>query len=228
MLIQIVTPFPAVFDAIFSYSIVRRAIEAGVVDIETLDLRRFTNDKHITIDDYPFGGGPGMVMKPEPLFKAVEYLLEGWKEKPPVILLSAKGERFSQAKADSLSQEPRLILICGHYKGIDQRFIDHHVTEEISIGDYVLSGGEIPAMVLVDAIVRLLPGAISDMESALTDSFRGGLLEGPLYTRPEDYRGLRVPEVLLSGHHALIEEWRNVKAKEITALRRPDISEKKN
>jgi tRNA (guanine37-N1)-methyltransferase len=223
MLIQIITTFPGLFVSPFSQSIVKRAIETGVADIEILDLRRFARDKHGRLDDYPFGGGPGMVMKPEPLFNAVEFLLTGSKIRPRVVLLSPQGAVFNQSKADELAKLPRLILICGHYKGVDQRFIDFYVEEEISIGDYVLSGGEIPAMVLVDAVVRLIPGAISDMDSALTDSFRDNLLEAPVYTRPEEFRGLKVPEVLLSGHHAKIEEWRKAKAREVTALKRPDL-----
>ena len=196
--------------------------------IETLDLRRFTRDKHNRLDDYPFGGGPGMVMKPEPLFAAMEFLLSGLKTKPWKVLLSARGATFDQTKADSLSELKHIILICGHYKGVDQRFVDRYVDEEISIGDYVLSGGEIPAMTIIDAVVRLLPGAISDPESALTDSFRNGLLEGPLYTRPENFRGLKAPEILISGHHAKIEAWRRSKAVETTRKIRPDmLSEKK-
>jgi len=223
MLFQVVTPFPEMFESVFAQSIVSRAIEGGVVKIETLDIRRFTTDKHNTIDDYQFGGGPGMVMKPDPLFKAVEFLLQGTSDKPPVYLLSAKGKTFAQSKADELSGFNRIILVCGHYKGVDQRFIDKFITEEISIGDYVLSGGEIPAMVIIDTVVRLLPGAISDPESAMTDSFRNGLLEGPIYTRPEDFRGVRVPEVLISGHHAKIEKWRKEKSIETTRKLRPDL-----
>jgi tRNA (guanine37-N1)-methyltransferase len=228
MLFQVVTPFPEMFESVFSQSIVKRAIDTGVVKVETFDLRRFTTDKHNTIDDYQFGGGPGMVMKPDPLFKTLEFLLQGSSDKPLIYLLSAKGKTFNQVKADELTGFDRIILVCGHYKGVDQRFIDKFIDEEISIGDYVLSGGEIPAMVIIDAVVRLIPGAISDPESALTDSFRNGLLEGPIYTRPEDFRGLSVPEILMSGHHAKIEEWRKEKSIETTRKHRPDLLDNKD
>jgi len=216
------------FDGVFSQSIVKRALDRGIAKIELHDLRRYTRDKHNTIDDYQFGGGPGMVMKPEPLFRAMEFLLNGLNYSPKKILMSAKGKSFNQETADSLAKLDHLILVCGHYKGIDQRFIDRFIDEEISIGDYVLSGGEIPAMCVVDSVVRLLPGAISDPESALTDSFRNGLLEGPLYTRPENFRGLAAPEVLMSGHHANIEKWRREKAMESTQNLRPDLFEDKS
>jgi tRNA (guanine37-N1)-methyltransferase len=215
------------FDTVFSHSIVKRAQEAEVVKIETYDLRRFARDKHHRLDDYPFGGGPGMVMKPEPLFLALEFLLTGIKEKPHIILTTPQGVPFSQVKADELAQLRHLIIVCGHYKGVDQRFIDRYVDEEISLGDYVLSGGEIPAMVLVDSVVRLLPGAISDPDSASTDSFRHGLLEGAVYTRPENYRGLKVPETLISGNHARIEEWRKEMSLNTTIRKRPDLLKNK-
>ena len=214
------------FETVFSQSIVKRALDRNIVDIEVHDLRRYTRDKHNTIDDYQFGGGPGMVMKPEPLFKAMESILSGSAGVPKKILMSAKGRTFDQKIADSLAKLEQVVLICGHYKGIDQRFIDRFIDEEISIGDYVLSGGEIPAMCVIDSVVRLLPGAISDPESAMTDSFRNGKLEGPLYTRPENFRGLIVPEVLMSGHHANIEKWRHEKALEETKKNRPDLFQK--
>lgn len=225
MLFQIITAFPKMFDTIFSQSIVKRALDRGIAEIEIHDLRRYTRDKHNTIDDYQFGGGPGMVMKPEPLFRAMEFLLNGLSYSPKKILMSAKGKTFDQETADSLAKLDHVILVCGHYKGIDQRFIDRFIDEEISIGDYILSGGEIPAMCVIDSVVRLLPGAITDPESALTDSFRNGLLEGPLYTRPENFRGLTVPDVLMSGHHANIEKWRREKALESTQNLRPDLFE---
>ena len=223
MLIQILTAFPGMFDSVFSQSIVKRAVESNVIKLEIHDLRRFARDKHNRLDDTPFGGGPGMVMKPEPLFRAMDFLLTGLDYKPKTILMSPQGTSFSQAKADDLAEQAHLILICGHYKGVDQRFIDRFVDEEISIGDYVLTGGEIPAMVVVDSVIRLLPGAISDIESAMTDSFRDGLLEGPVYTRPEIFRGLKVPEILLSGHHAKIAEWRRQQAVKATQKKRPDL-----
>lgn len=223
MLFQIITAFPNMFETVFSQSIVRRALDRNIVDIEVHDLRRYTRDKHKTVDDYQFGGGPGMVMKPDPLFKAMEFLLNSRDNLPRKILMSAKGKTFNQDTADSLAKLENIVLVCGHYKGIDQRFIDRFIDEEISIGDYVLSGGEIPAMCVIDSVVRLLPGAITDPESAMTDSFRNGLLEGPLYTRPENFRGLMVPEVLMSGHHANIEKWRFAKALEETEKNRPDL-----
>jgi len=226
--IQIVTAFPGMFDTVFAHSIVKRAVEAGLVRIEAVDLRPFTLDKHNRVDDTPFGGGPGMVMKAEPLFRAAEFLTGQAENKPRILLTSAQGKPFDQDTADRLAQEKHLVIFCGHYKGVDQRFIDQWVEEEISVGDYVLSGGEIPAMMIVDAVVRLQPGAISDIDSAMTDSFRNGLLEGPVYTRPEEFRGLKVPEILISGHHAKIAEWRRQQALEITRVRRPDLLEKQD
>ncbi len=211
------------FDTVFSHSIVKRAIEAGLVKIDAVDLRPYTRDKHNRVDDTPFGGGPGMVMKPEPLFRAAEDLCEKAENRPKIILTSAQGDPLNQQTANRLAAEDHLLIFCGHYKGVDQRFIDKHVDEEISIGDYVLSGGEIPAMVIVDAVTRLIPGAISDIGSAMTDSFWNGLLEGPVYTRPEVFEGLEVPEVLMSGHHAKIDEWRRQTSLEITRKKRPDL-----
>ncbi|NQS98645.1 MAG: tRNA (guanosine(37)-N1)-methyltransferase TrmD [candidate division Zixibacteria bacterium] len=223
MTIQILTAFPGAFDSVFSQSIIKRAIESEVVKLEIHDLRRFARDKHNRLDDTPFGGGPGMVMKPEPLFRAMEFLLTGLDYKPKTVLMSPQGTTFNQAAADALAELSHIILICGHYKGVDQRFIDEYVEEELSIGDYILTGGEIPAMVVVDSVVRLLPEAISDIESAMTDSFRDGLLEGPVYTRPENFRGLKVPEILLSGHHSKIAEWRRQQAIKTTQTKRPDL-----
>ena len=225
MLIQIVTAFPGMFESVFAHSIVKRAVEAGLVEIDVIDLRLFTRDKHNRVDDTPFGGGPGMVMKPEPLFRAAEALIEKSPVKPRIILTSAKGKVFKQVEADRLASEEHFIIFCGHYKGVDQRFIDYMVDEEISVGDYILTGGEIPAMIIVDSVVRLIPGAISDIESAMSDSFRDNLLEGPVYTRPEEFRGMKVPDILLSGHHANIEKWRKHQALEITKARRPDLLE---
>ena len=227
MFIQIITAFPGMFDTVFSHSIVRRAVEMGAVNFEIADLRRFARDKHNRLDDTQYGGGSGMVMKPEPLFRAVEYLKMGSADNPLTVLMSASGEKLDQTIADELAKLDRLILVCGRYKGVDQRFVDHHIDREISIGDYVLSGGEIPAMVVVDSIVRLLPGVLGDRDSAMTDSFREGLLEGPIYTRPEDYRGLKVPEVLLEGHHKKIEEWRREGALNKTRQIRPELLEQK-
>lgn len=226
MHIQIITAFPGMFDGVFAHSIVKRAMDAGVVSIETIYLRDFTLDKHHRVDDEPFGGGPGMVMTPEPLFRAAEHLISQAEERPRIILTSAQGIPFKQDTADRLAKEKHLLIFCGHYKGVDQRFIDSFVDEEISIGDYVLSGGEIPAMVIVDALVRMLPGAISDIESAMTDSFRDNLLGAPVYSRPEEFRGLKVPETLMSGHHANIAKWRKEQSLELTKKRRPDLLDK--
>ncbi len=205
----------------FHESIIKRAREAGLVEIMLHDLRDFTTDKHRQVDDAPFGGGAGMVLKPEPLIRAVETV----KGDDPalVILTAANGEPFRQATAHEFSRWERLVILCGHYKGVDQRVIDGWVDREISIGDFILTGGELPAMVLVDAVVRLLPGALGDKTSAETDSFEDGLLEEPLYTRPAEYRGLGVPEVLLSGHHARIEQWRREKRLQRTRERRSEL-----
>lgn len=223
MLIHVVTAFPGMFETVFSHSICKRAVDSGLVKIEAVDLRRFARDKHNRLDDTQYGGGPGMVMKPEPLFRALEFLKTGLRHMPKVILMSASGALFDQRTADWLAKEERLVIICGRYKGIDQRFIDACVDREISIGDYVVSGGEIPAMVVIDSIIRLLPGALGDRDSALTDSFRNGALEGPLYTRPDDFRGLKVPAVLISGDHRKIDEWRQERSQAKTKSIRPDL-----
>jgi tRNA (guanine37-N1)-methyltransferase len=220
MKINIVTIFPEFFEAPLSISIPGRARERGLVDYGVVDLRAFTHDRHQTVDDYPYGGGAGMVMKPEPFFEAVESL----DRKGPVILLSARGRPFRHQDAVRLSLEPDLTLLCGHYKDVDQRVADHLAHDEISIGDFVLSGGELGALVITDAVVRLLPGALGDHESASSDSFyEDGLLSPPSYTRPADYRGFRVPEVLQSGDHARIEAWRREAAEVLTRERRPEL-----
>jgi tRNA (guanine37-N1)-methyltransferase len=202
----------------------KRARQREVVQIHVHDLRDFTTDKHRSVDDYPYGGGPGMIMKPEPFFACVEHIraehdLSGAR----VILLSPQGETFSQKKANELAQEPALIFLCGHYKGIDERVPQYLATEELSIGDYVLTGGELPALVVIDAVVRLLPGVLGDLDSAVGDSFQTGMLDYPHYTRPEEFRGWRVPEVLLSGHHARIAQWRREQAEARTRARRADL-----
>ena len=222
MKINIVTIFPEFFETPLSTSIPGRAREKGLVEYRVLNLRDFTHDRHQTVDDYPYGGGAGMVMKPEPFFEAVDSL----ERKGPVVLLSARGRPFSHQEAVRLSLEADLTLLCGHYKDVDQRVADHLATEELSIGDFVLSGGEMAALVVADAVVRLLPGALGDHESASSDSFyEEGMLSPPSYTRPAEYRGFRVPEVLQSGDHARIEEWRGEAAEELTRLRRPDLLE---
>jgi tRNA (guanine37-N1)-methyltransferase len=204
----------------FGESIVKRARDFGVLNLRITDIRDFATDRHRTADDTPYGGGPGMVMKPGPLFAAVEAVRD---QDSRVILLSPQGRLFNQAVAVELSTLPRLVLICGHYEGIDERVHQHLVDDELSIGDYVLTGGELAAMVIVDAVVRLLPGVLGSSESALDESHAGGLLEYPHYTRPAEFRGWQVPDVLLSGNHAEIARWRRRQALERTRQRRPDL-----
>lgn len=213
--ITIVTIFPEFFAAPLGLSIPARAAAAGSVAYNVIDLRDFTHDKHRTVDDYPFGGGPGMVMKPEPFFEAVDSLAA----KGPVVLVSARGRRFTHADAVRYAAGTELTLLCGHYKDVDQRVADHLATEEISIGDYVLSGGEPAALVIVDATVRLLEGAMSDMDSARTDSHWSGGLSAPSYTRPAIYRGFAVPDVLMSGDHKRIDAWRVAEGERLTRER---------
>ena len=221
MQIDIISIFPAMFQGPFSESILKRAEQMGRVTINLHDLRSFAVDKHRQVDDSPFGGGAGMIMNPEPLFKALE-AIKGDAE-VPVLLTAANGTPYTQARARQLSHVERLIIICGHYKGIDQRVIDRWVDEEISLGDFILTGGEIPAMAIVDSLVRLLPGVLGDEDSALTDSFEDGLLEEALYTRPAEYQGMAVPEILLSGHHANIAAWRQEERLKRTRERREDL-----
>ena len=221
--IDILTALPELVEAPLRHSILKRAQEADVVTLEVHDLRAFATDKHRQIDDYPFGGGAGMVLKPEPLFRAVETIEDQEGEADDVIFLTPDGERLDQPMANHLSTRQHLIVIAGRYKGIDQRVRDALVTRELSIGDVVLTGGELPALLLVDAVVRLVPGALGDSSSALTDSFQDGLLGAPVYTRPADFRGRTVPEVLRSGDHQRIAEWRDEKRIEKTRERRPDL-----
>jgi tRNA (guanine37-N1)-methyltransferase len=213
--INVVTIFPEFFAGPLTLSIPSRAAAAGSVQYNIVDLRDFTHDKHRTVDDAPYGGGPGMVMKPQPFFEAVESL----KAKPPIVLLSPRGRVFLHADAERFAAGEMLTLLCGHYKDIDQRVADHLATEEISLGDFVLSGGEAAALAIVDATVRLLPGAMSDLESARSDSFFGRGLSAPSYTRPPEFRGHTVPEVLLSGDHAKITEWRESEGIRLTKKR---------
>jgi len=227
MRFDILTVFPNLFSSIFEESILKRAIEMGYLEVYIHNIRDYATDKHHITDDYPYGGGGGMVMKPEPLFRAVEGVLgvrEGGALPPvPIILLCPQGRTFTQAIAKELSGYPRVLLICGRYEGVDERVRVHLATDEISIGDYVLSGGELPAMVVVEAVVRLLPGVLGDPLGARQDSFAMGLLEYPHYTRPAVYRGYAVPEVLLSGNHAEIARWRRREALRRTWQRRPDL-----
>jgi len=227
MRIHILTGFPKLLDSPLNESILKRAQAKGLVEILVHDLRDYTTDKHRQIDDYPYGGGAGMVLKPEPIFRCMDTIAERWPEDARrVILLTPTGETFNQKKAQELSLSKGMVLICGHYKGVDDRVRQALVTEEVSIGDYILTGGELAALVVVDAVVRLLPGVLGDFDSALTDSFVNDLLDCPYYTRPEEYRGMRVPEVLLSGHHAQIAAWRRQKSLERTRERRRDLWEK--
>lgn len=224
MRFDIITIFPEIFRGVFEFGIVRRAAEAGLVEIGIHDLRDYTHDRHRQVDDRPFGGGAGMVMKPEPLFSAVEALTAD-EPGANVVLLSPQGRLLTQTLATEYSRKSRLFLICGRYEGVDERVVEHLVTDELSIGDYVLSGGEIPAMVVVDAVTRLIPGALGCDQSAERESFVGGLLDYPHYTRPADFRGMSAPEVLVNGNHAEIEKWRRRKAIEKTLRRRPDLIE---
>jgi tRNA (guanine37-N1)-methyltransferase len=222
MRINIVTIFPDFFAGPLGFSIPKRAAEAGLVSYQVVDLREHTHDRHRTVDDLPYGGGAGMVMKPEPFFEAVESLAPSG----PVVLLSARGRPFRHSDAVRLSVEPEITLLCGHYKDVDQRVADHLATEEISLGDFVLSGGEVGALAITDAVVRLLPGALGDHDAAATDSFYDhGRISAPSYTRPPEYRGHEVPEVLRSGDHAKIEAWRLAEAERITRERRPELLE---
>lgn len=225
MRIDVLTLFPEVFDPFLRSSIVGRAIEAGLVSVDALSIRNFASDKHRTVDDRPFGGGPGMVLTCAPVFEAVEYT-EAQEERTPVrILLTPQGQPLTQRTVAELAREPRLLLLCGHYEGFDERIRSGFDFREISIGDYVLSGGEPAAMVLIDAVVRLLPGALGHEASAQNDSFSEGLLEYPQYTRPRSFRGMEVPEVLLSGDHGRIAAWRKEQAHRRTQERRPDLLE---
>jgi tRNA (guanine37-N1)-methyltransferase len=221
--IDILTALPELVDAPLRHSILQRAQERDAVTLHVHDLRAFASGKHRQIDDRPFGGGAGMVLKPEPLFRAVEALREAHGAPDDVIYLTPDGERLTQPMANRLSMHDHLILIAGHYKGIDQRVRDALVTRELSIADVVLSGGELPALLLVDAVARLVPGALGDSSSALTDSFQDGLLDAPVYTRPAEFRGRRVPEVLRSGDHQRIAAWRDEQRIEKTRTRRPDL-----
>jgi tRNA (guanine37-N1)-methyltransferase len=227
MRIDIVTLFPEICRSPLNESMMKRAQKNDALELHTHNLRDWTTDKHHVVDDTPFGGGQGMVMKPEPIFNAVEELKKEIPnarfEKPKVILMSPAGRRFDQELARELSAESHLIIVCGHYEGVDHRVVEHLIDEEISIGDYVLTNGAIAAVVLVDAIVRLIPGVLGDEQSALDDSFREGLLEAPQYTRPAEFRGWKVPEVLLGGNHGEIAKWRKEQSQKRTRENRPDL-----
>jgi tRNA (guanine37-N1)-methyltransferase len=224
MKIDVLTLFPGMFVGPLDESIIKRAREKGILDLQIHNLRDWTHDRHKTVDDRPFGGGPGMVLKPEPLFEAVEALKQ---PKTRVILMSPSGRPLTQAVAHEIAGCEHLLLIAGSYEGFDERVRQHLADDDLSIGDYVLTNGALPVMVIIDVVTRLLPGALGDDESAKEESFSQGLLEYPHYTRPADFRGLKVPEILLSGHHAEIAKWRHEQALERTRLKRPDLLEQK-
>lgn len=223
MKIDILTLFPNMFDSPLGESIIGRARKKNILDINLYNIRDFSTDKHKKVDDYPYGGGAGMVMQIQPVFNALEHIDP---QESRIIYMSPKGKAFNQNMALDLSKEQRLIILCGHYEGIDQRVIDYWVTDEISIGDYVLTGGELPAMVLIDTIARLIPGVLGQEESYMDESFYSGLLEYPQYTRPSEFKHLKVPDVLLSGDHKKIALWRKVESLKLTKLHRPDMFEK--
>jgi tRNA (guanine37-N1)-methyltransferase len=225
--IDVITIFPRLFAGWLSESLVGAARAHGLVDLRVHDLREHALGRHRSVDDAPYGGGPGMVMRPEPLVQAVE-AVAGKKRagrEAHVVLLSPQGRRLDQALLGELAARPHLVLVCGRYEGVDQRAIDLAMDEEVSIGDYVLSGGEVPAMVVAEGVVRLIPGALGNAESVVSESFQAGLLEGPQYTRPPEFGGLSVPEVLRSGDHGAVARWRFEKAREVTRVRRPDLLE---
>lgn len=221
------TLFPDIFKAYIGESMMKKAVENSILEVELYNIRDFSENKHKKVDDYPFGGGAGMVMTPQPIFSTYEYIVAKYElENPRVIYLSPKGRVFNQKIAKSLSLENDIIFLCGHYEGVDQRIIDLIVTDEISIGDYVLTGGELPALVMIDSIARLVPGVLNRSESYEDESFENDLLEYPQYTRPRSFNGLEVPEVLLSGNHKKIDEWRSEESQKITLERRPDLIKK--
>ncbi|MCL1630885.1 tRNA (guanosine(37)-N1)-methyltransferase TrmD [Sporolactobacillus sp. CPB3-1] len=223
MKIDILSLFPEMFDGVLKSSIMGKASEKGAVTFKVTNFRSFTTNKHNKVDDYPFGGGAGMVLMPQPLFDAVEAMRQTHRQKPRIILTSPQGKPFQQHDAEDLAKESGLIFICGHYEGFDERIPQHLVTDEFSIGDFVMTGGELAAMAMIDSIVRLLPGVLGNETSAVTDSFSTGLLEHPHYTRPADFRGLKVPDILLSGNHEKIAEWRHRESFRRTYNRRPDL-----
>lgn len=222
MRIDVLTIFPEIVEQPIQASLLGKALREGVLEVHTTDIRHFATDKHNTVDDAPFGGGPGMVMKCEPIFDAVESL-RGKNSLERIVLLTPRGRRLDQAIVRELAQAPDLVLICGRYEGVDERVSHAMVTDEVSIGDYVLSGGEIPALVLIDAVARMLPGVVGDYESVATDSFYDGILGPPQYTRPAEFRGMRVPEIVQSGNHAAIRRYRRKESLRVTRERRPEL-----
>ncbi len=223
MKIDVLSLFPSMFEGVLHSSIMKKAQENDAVSFHVTDFREFSTNKHHKVDDYPYGGGAGMVLKPEPIFAAVESITKGAANKPRVILLCPQGQRFDQKKAEELANEEHLVFICGHYEGYDERIRQHLVTDELSLGDFVLTGGEIASMAIIDSVVRLLPNVLGNAESPVLDSFSTGLLEHPQYTRPSDFKGLKVPDVLLSGNHGNVEKWRQEQSLLRTYERRPDL-----
>jgi len=220
--VDVLTLFPQMFTGVFSESIIKKAVDRNLITLHTHNIRDYSLDKHKRVDDYPFGGGAGMVMMIEPIARCIEHL-KSERKYDCVLFMAPDGKTFTQSKANQLSMCENIMILCGHYKGVDERVRELFITEEISIGDYVLSGGEIAAMAVVDAIARIIPGVLNDESSALTDSYQNGLLSPPVYTRPADYQGYKVPEVLLSGHEKNISNWRFEQQLERTKLRRPDL-----
>ena len=227
MRFHVLTLFPEMFDSPLSVSIIARAQKQGLVEVNLHNIRDFTHNRHNTVDDYPFGGGPGMVMKPEPLFESVEHVRgsASLDESAPTVLMTPQGRRFDQRIAEDYSELSDIVIICGRYEGVDERVRQNLVTDELSIGDYVLGGGELAAMVVIDAVARLIPGVVGSAESPANDSYTTGLLQHPLYTRPSEYRGMEAPDVLLSGHHAEIAKWHRRETLRRTLERRPDLLE---
>lgn len=221
--IEIITMFPEFFDSVFSQSIIRRAQEAEKVSLIIHDLREYSGGPYHHLDDYRFGGGAGMLMKPEPFFRVFEKIFEAEGKTPLVIFPTPQGIPFEQSIADDLAKEDHMVMICGHYKGIDQRVIDRWVDREYSIGDYVVSGGEVASAVISDAVIRLIPGVLGNLDSARTDSFSSGMLDGPHYTRPVNYKNYKVPDVLINGHHKNIQRWRKMTSTVLTKRRRADL-----
>ena len=229
MIIDVITPFPNLIQGAFDESIIKRARDKGLAEVTLWDLRDFTFDKHHTVDDYPYGGGAGMILKPEPIFLAVDAIRKKHADtEPKIIFMTPQGETYTQEKAGALSRQEHLIFLCGHYRGVDERVLKALVTDEISIGDYILTGGELASAVVIDSVIRLLPDVLNNFDSAEGDSFTCGMLDHPHYTRPELFREMPVPEVLLSGHHENIKAWRYEKALERTQKRRPDLLEGDN
>lgn len=223
MKFTVLTIFPEMISEYCSHSIIGRGVEKGLISVNAINIRDFTEDKHLKVDDTPYGGGDGMVMSCQPIFDAIESVKASSQRKPKVLYMSPQGQVLTQSKLRELSQEQELILLCGHYEGIDERVIESLVDEEVSIGDYVLTGGELAAMVVIDGVSRLLPGVLHNDNSSVEESHETGLLEYPLYTKPENFRGMVVPEVLLSGHHAKIDAWRQEQMVERTKIKRPDM-----